>query len=84
LGSVSTGRDGTGLTGSSRETLENDGLALSLGLLLGSSVGLDSVQEVYSERKKEKAKLESQRSVPNLFSTNRERGVTHHHGTWSA
>jgi hypothetical protein len=52
LGSVSTGRDGTGLTGSSRETLENDGLALSLGLLLGSSVGLDSVQEVYSERKK--------------------------------
>lgn len=46
LGSVSTGGDGTGLTGSSRETLENNGLSLGLSLLLGGGVGLDAVQEV--------------------------------------
>lgn len=46
LRSVSTGRDGTGFTGHSWETLENNRFTLGLGFLLGGSVGLDSVQEV--------------------------------------
>lgn len=41
-------RDEAGLAGGDRQTLELDVLALSLSLLLGSSVGLDTVQEVCS------------------------------------
>jgi len=47
LRSVSTGRNGTGFTGHSWETLEDDRFTLGLGLLLGGGVRLYSVQEVY-------------------------------------
>ena len=46
LREVVRGRDGASLAGRDRKTLEDNRLALGLGLLLGRGVRLDAVQEV--------------------------------------
>lgn len=49
-GSVVGSRDGARLPGSGRQALQDNVLATLLGLLLGSGVGLDAVQEVCSDK----------------------------------